>query len=114
MKQVEINFQIERDEQKVPQKIYWKADEGPYDGFEETKGIFVAMWDDYHKSPMTLPLWTNFEMDDMNMFSVGIIDGVSRMVASSTGNAKLVKVMEDACREMVRIIEEERKLNAGK
>ncbi len=112
MKAAEINFQIERDENNVPQKIYWKADESPYPDFEETKGIFVAMWDDYHKSPMTLPLWTNFEVDDMQMFVVGIVDAASKMVASATNNQKIVHVLEDACREIVRIVEEERKQNS--
>jgi hypothetical protein len=42
MNKVEINFQVERTEDLVPKKIYWKADEGPYDDFEETRGIFVA------------------------------------------------------------------------
>jgi gliding motility-associated protein GldC len=110
--QVEINFQIERDENKVPAKIYWKADEGPYDGFEETRGIFIAAWDDYHKSPMTLPLWTSFEVDDMYMFSVGIVDGVAKMLENATGNQKMSLLLQDACRNLMKEVEAERKKNA--
>jgi hypothetical protein len=46
------------------------------------------------------------------MFGVGIVDGVAKMIQSATGNAKLSMLLESTCKQMVKIIEEERKAQA--
>ena len=77
MKQSEINFQIQLDDQSIPEQISWSATDNPNEGIEETKAIFVAVWDHYHKGLLALPLWTkDMEVFDMKRFYIEVIGSI--------------------------------------
>ena len=54
MKESEINFKIQLDDQSIPEQISWSATENPNEGIEETKSIFIGVWDHYHKWTISL------------------------------------------------------------
>ncbi|MEM9338089.1 MAG: gliding motility protein GldC, partial [Bacteroidota bacterium] len=58
MKKSEIKFLVELDEQQVPDKIYWDADEKEHPGLTETKSISLSLWDHQHKNTMRMDLWS--------------------------------------------------------
>ena len=66
MKNSKIEFDIEMDENQVPEKIFWEA-EG--DGKGEAKAIMLAIWDEAQKNTLRIDLW-NKEMtkDEMKQF----------------------------------------------
>ena len=71
MKHSEINFKILLDDENIPEQISWSATENPNEGIEETKSIFIGVWDNYNKGLMALPLWTkDMEVFDMKRFYI--------------------------------------------
>lgn len=66
MKNSKIGFDIEMDDNNVPEKIYWKADE---DGQGEAKAIMLSIWDEKAQNTLRIDLW-NKEMskDEMKQF----------------------------------------------
>jgi hypothetical protein len=45
-----VNFTIHLDENKIPEKLNWTAEDGGVKN-EETKAIFISVWDSKKKKP---------------------------------------------------------------
>ena len=85
MKQSEINFKIQLDDNSIPEQISWSATDNPNEGIEETKAILVATWDPYHKGTLALPLWTkDMEVLDMKRFFIEIMGTVGDAALQAT------------------------------
>lgn len=108
MKQSEINFQIQLDDQSIPEQISWSATDNPNEGIEETKAIFVAVWDHYHKGLLALPLWTkDMEVFDMKRFYIEVIGSVADTIGNATGDQKMVGHIENLCKVLSKDLQEE-------
>ena len=113
MRKSEINFSVELDEQRVPERIFWDATENPNEGINETKAISVSVWDHYHKGLLGINLWTkDMPVDEMNHFAVDIIGNLSQMIKDSTGDPKIIELLEQTGRSITKHLEEEAKKNA--
>ncbi|NND77153.1 MAG: gliding motility protein GldC [Flavobacteriales bacterium] len=66
MSRSQITFDIEMDENKVPEKIQWAAGD---DGSGVAKAISVSIWDEGQENTLRIDLW-NKEMsqDEMKQF----------------------------------------------
>lgn len=66
MEKSQIAFDVEMDENKVPEKIHWRAGD---DGSGEAKAISVSIWDEGQQNTLKIDLW-NKEMsqDEMKQF----------------------------------------------
>lgn len=66
MEKSQIAFDVEMDENKVPERILWRAGD---DGNGEAKAISVSIWDDTQQNTLKIDLW-NKEMsqDEMKQF----------------------------------------------
>ena len=53
----EIKFNIELDENRVPEKLTWSAQDGGVQA-EEAKAIMLSIWDSKAKETMRIDLWT--------------------------------------------------------
>ena len=53
MKKTQISFDIELDENKIPEKINWSANDGGIKN-KESKAVFLSVWD--HEPQETLRL----------------------------------------------------------
>lgn len=110
MNESEINFRVQLDAQRIPEKIFWDATENPNEGINETKAISVGVWDQYHKGLLGINLWTkDMPVDEMNHFVVDLIGNITQMVKDSTAEAKIIEVLENAGRQITRHLEEEAK-----
>lgn len=68
MKKTQINIDIELDENHIPEKMHWSAEDGGIRN-EETKAVMVSVWDDKEKEALRIDLWTKeMPMDDMKRF----------------------------------------------
>jgi gliding motility-associated protein GldC len=68
MKKSDILFQIELDENHVPEKIKWSAEDGGINA-EETKATLISVWDDKKMEALRVDLWTKeMPMDHMKRF----------------------------------------------
>ena len=63
-----IEFKIGLDENKVPEKINWRAEDGGVQG-EETKAVLLSVWDPKKKDTLRIDLWTkDMPVDEMKQF----------------------------------------------
>lgn len=89
MKQSEVNFKIELDENNVPETIQWDATDKPGD-MDHTKAISIGIWDDIEKNTMRLDLWTkDMPMHEMKMFYIDALGGMAQSLLTATGDEKM-------------------------
>ena len=102
MKQSTITFEIELDNNNVPDKIRWDATDKPEGGLTETKAISVALWDPAHKNTLRIDLWAkDMPVDEMKRFYVECIGGLSQSVLNSTGDEFMSNEMRTLCDKLV-------------
>ena len=64
----EIKFIVELDENRVPEKLHWTAQDGGVDA-EESKAIMLSIWDNKNKETLRIDLWTkDMPVDEMKIF----------------------------------------------
>ncbi|MEA5401312.1 gliding motility-associated protein GldC [Arcicella rosea] len=108
MKHSEINFKVTLDDQSIPEQIQWSATDNPNEGIEETKSIFVGVWDHYHKGTLALPLWTK-DMDvlEMKRFYIEVIGSIGNTLVDATGDQKMSTLIDNLCRTLTKNLQEE-------
>lgn len=105
-----INFEIDLDESRIPEKIFWDATENPNEGINETKAISISVWDHYHRGLLGINLWTkDMPVDEMNHFCVDAIGNLAQMIKDSTNDEKLVQILEEAGKKMTTHLNEQAK-----
>ena len=63
----EIKFNIQLDENRVPEKLQWSAQDGGVDT-EDTKAIMLSIWDNKAQETMRIDLWTkDMPVDEMKI-----------------------------------------------
>jgi gliding motility-associated protein GldC len=102
MKQSTIKFEIDLDDNNIPDGIRWEATDKPEEGFSETKAISIALWDQQQKNTLRIDLWTkDMPVDDMKRFYVECIGGLSQSVLNSTGDEFMSNEMRLLCDKLV-------------
>ncbi len=110
MRQSEIKFTVSLDSQNVPETIHWEATDNPSGKTESTKAIALSVWDTRQKNTMRIDLWTkDMQVDEMKMFFVETIAGLSETIITSTGDNFMGQEMKDLVKRLVKHIEEESK-----
>jgi gliding motility-associated protein GldC len=107
MKISDINFQIQLDNNQVPDKIVWSATDKPAEGDDATNAIAVSVWDNKSQNTLRMDLWTK-EMTafDMKKFTVDSIGGLAQTIRSATDDQIMADKMEALCTELVKHINE--------
>lgn len=110
MRKSEIKFTVNLDPKNVPDSIQWEATDNPTGNKEETKAITVSVWDTNQKNTMRIDLWTkDMQVDEMKMFTVETIAGLSETIKNSTGDEFMSNEMKELVKKLVKHIEEENK-----
>ena len=108
MKQSEIRFSIELDNENIPDKIFWEATDSPTGGIEEAKSINVSIWDHQRKETMRIDLWTkDMQVDEMKRFVVDTIGGMAESIRVATGDEFMANEMDQLCALLVKHIKQE-------
>ena len=64
----EIKFLVELDENRVPEKLKWTAQDGGVNA-EEAKAIMLSIWDSKAQETLRIDLWTkDMPVDEMKVF----------------------------------------------
>ena len=93
----EIKFQVELDENRVPEKLLWTAEDGGVTG-EEAKAIMLSIWDSKHKESMRIDLWTkDMPVDEMKIFFHQTLVAMSETFKRATNDEKMADTMMDFC-----------------
>ena len=67
-KTTSINIQIELDENNIPEKMKWSAQDGGVDN-EETQAILLSFWDAKTQETLKMDLWVKeMPIDQMQKF----------------------------------------------
>jgi gliding motility-associated protein GldC len=93
----EIKFNIELDENRVPEKISWTAQDGGVDA-EDAKAIMLSIWDSKAQETLRIDLWTKeMPVDEMKKFFHQTLVAMSDTFQRATNDEKMAGTMKDFC-----------------
>lgn len=93
----EIRFNIDLDENRVPEKLVWSAKDGGIE-MQETKAILLSVWDSKAKEMLRIDLWTKeMPVDEMKIFFHQTLVAMSDTYLRATGDEKMTETMKDFC-----------------
>ena len=93
----EIKFFVELDENKVPEKLSWTAQDGGVQA-EDAKAIMLSIWDSKAKESLRIDLWTkDMPVDEMKLFFHQTLVAMSDTFKRATDDEKMSDTMKDFC-----------------
>ena len=99
MKKTQITIDFELDDNHVPEKITWNAEDGGIEK-EPTKATMVSVWDDVKKEALRIDLWTkDMPVDDMKMFLHQVLMSLSHTYEKATGEEDVAQWMDAMAEE---------------
>ena len=97
MKKTQISFNIELDENKIPEKITWSANDGGVNN-KDSKAVFLSVWDHKLQETLKIDLWTkDMPVDQMNVFFHQTLVSMSDTFMRSTNNEKMTDAFKQFC-----------------
>ena len=93
----EIKFLVELDENRVPEKLFWTAQDGGVE-LSEAKAIMLNVWDSKAKESMRIDLWTkDMPVDEMKIFFHQTLVSMAETFKRATNDEKMSDTMLDFC-----------------
>jgi gliding motility-associated protein GldC len=93
----EIKFTVELDENRVPEKILWTAQDGGVQ-LEEAKAMLLSIWDSNAKETLRIDLWTkDMPVDEMKIFFHQTLVAMADTFERATQDEKMSGTMRDFC-----------------
>ena len=97
IKTSEISIKIGLNENKLPLKMKWSANDGNVDN-ADTKAMFLSLWDPKEKNTMKIDLWTkDLTVDEMKQFFHQTILTMADTFESATGEKNITEDLRDYC-----------------
>ncbi|SNR67294.1 protein involved in gliding motility GldC [Lutibacter agarilyticus] len=92
-----IEFNVGLDENKVPEKLNWTAEEGGISN-EEAKALMISVWDSKAKDTLRMDLWTkDMPIDEMKQFFHQTLVSMAGTFERATNDEKMSATMRDFC-----------------
>ncbi|MCU0358559.1 MAG: gliding motility protein GldC [Cyclobacteriaceae bacterium] len=102
MRKTTINFQVELDENNVPERIIWEATDKPEMAPSETKSISLSLWDQQQKNTLRIDLWTkDMPVDEMKRFFIDCLGGLGQSILTSTGDEFMASETHALCDRLI-------------
>ena len=93
----EIKFIVALDENRVPEKINWSAQDGGVEA-QETKAILLSVWDNKTQETLRVDLWTkDMPVDEMKLFFHQTLVSMADTFYRATNDEKMTDTMKDFC-----------------
>ena len=93
----EIKFNVELDENRVPEKLTWSAQDGGIDN-EEAKALLLSIWDSNEQETLRIDLWTkDMPVDEMKQFFHQTLVAMADTFQRATDDEKMADTMRDFC-----------------
>lgn len=93
----EIKFKVGLDENKVPETIFWTAEDGGIEN-SESKAIMISVWDNKQKDTLRMDLWTkDMPVDEMKQFFHQTLVSMTNTFERATDDLKMSATMKDFC-----------------
>jgi gliding motility-associated protein GldC len=92
-----IELQVELDENRVPEKLNWTAQDGGIKN-EEAKAMMLSVWDSKAQETLRIDLWTkDMPVDEMKLFFHQTLVEMSNTFQRATQDEKMTATMKDFC-----------------
>jgi gliding motility-associated protein GldC len=92
-----IELNVELDENRVPEKLYWSAEDGGINN-EEAKAVMLSVWDGNAQETLKIDLWTkDMPLDEMKQFFHQTLVTMSDTFMRATQDEKMTATMKDFC-----------------
>ncbi|MEC4003093.1 gliding motility protein GldC [Flavobacterium sp. SUN052] len=93
----EIKFVVELDENRVPEKLTWTAQDGGVQ-LEEAKAMLLSVWDSKANETLRIDLWTKeMPVDEMKIFFHQTLVAMADTFERATQDEKMAATMRDFC-----------------
>jgi gliding motility-associated protein GldC len=93
----EIRIAVELDENRVPEKLMWSAQDGGIDQ-EEAKAMMLSIWDSKAQETLRIDLWTKeMPVDEMKKFFHQTLVAMADTFQRATQDEKMTDTMKDFC-----------------
>lgn len=92
-----IELNVELDDNRVPEKLNWSAQDGGIEN-EEAKAVMLSVWDSNTKETLRIDLWTkDMPVDEMKQFFHQTLVTMSDTFMRATQDEKMTATMKDFC-----------------
>ncbi len=92
-----IELTVELDENRVPEKLFWTAQDGGVSN-EEAKAMMLSVWDSQAQETLRIDLWTKeMPVDEMKVFFHQTLVAMSDTFIRATQDEKMTATMKDFC-----------------
>ncbi len=92
-----IELTVELDENRVPEKLNWTADDGGITN-AEAKAMMLSVWDSKAQESLRVDLWTkDMPVDEMKVFFHQTLVAMSNTFNRATQDEKMTATMKDFC-----------------
>ena len=96
-KKSKIEISVDLDDNKIPEKILWSAEDGNIKN-KESKALFLSVWDSEKKESLRIDLWTKeMPLDEMKIFFHQTLVAMSDTFNRATQDEKMTATMKDFC-----------------
>jgi gliding motility-associated protein GldC len=96
MKKEEIKFEIELDDNNVPEKIAWTASQNNKSA--TAKAMILSVWDEKEQNAMRIDLWNKeMQVDEMKQFIHQTILTLADSFERATNEHAMAATMRDFC-----------------
>lgn len=93
----EIKIIVELDENRVPEKLIWSAQDGGVQQ-EEAKAMMLSIWDSKVQETLRIDLWTKeMPVDEMKQFFHQTLVAMADTFQRATQDEKMTDTMKDFC-----------------
>ena len=94
MKTSDIRLSVQLDENNVPERIDWEADDT--DTKSSSKAVLLSLWDEKEKNTLRIDLWTKeMTVEEMKAFFHQNILTLADTFERATGEGKMAAQMRD-------------------
>jgi len=92
-----IELNVELDQNRVPEKLFWSAEDGGISN-EEAKAVMLSVWDSNAQETLKIDLWTkDMPVDEMKQFFHQTLVTMSDTFMRATQDEKMTATMKDFC-----------------
>ena len=92
-----IQLNVELDENRVPEKLSWTAEDGGINN-EEAKAMMLSVWDSKAQETLRIDLWTkDMPVDEMKLFFHQTLVEMTNTFERATEDDKMTATMKDFC-----------------
>jgi gliding motility-associated protein GldC len=97
VKTSEIKVNVDLNENHVPLRMKWSASDGNVDN-QDTKAMFLAMWDEEKKQTLKIDLWTDqMTVEEMKFFFHQTLLTMADTFEKATGETLICEDLRDYC-----------------